>query len=122
MTRTMSLSISSVSPWCSLFPPWWPADASCVLYDNPFEDVGGVLTGVDGVLDPFEDVLPADHDHRVDSVSEERGERLTQQSVSLVLESVHLDEVMVEVAKTAQALKGLRDVAAAVLEHARKLL
>src|SRR5215208_484248 len=43
-----------------------PTGLSRVFDDDALEDVGHVLGGVDGVLEPLEDVLPADHDHGVD--------------------------------------------------------
>src|SRR3954453_5027676 len=50
--RTTSLSIES--------------SRSGVLDDDALEDVRSRLAGVDRVLEPLEDVLPADHEHRVD--------------------------------------------------------
>ena len=39
------------------------------------------------------DVLPANHDQRVDAVvAEERGERVTQDAVALVLERLQLEQ------------------------------
>src|SRR4051794_21724077 len=54
MYRTMSLSTSGV------------------LDDDALEDVRRVLGGVDRGLEALEDVLPADDDHRVDAVVEQR--------------------------------------------------
>ena len=51
------------------------------------------LAGVDRLLEALEDVLPADHHHRVDPAGEQRHERLAADPVALVLEPVHLDEV-----------------------------
>src|SRR5689334_9904743 len=43
-----------------------------VLDDDALEHVGDALGGVDGVLEPVEDVLPADDHHRVDPRLEQR--------------------------------------------------
>ena len=51
------------------------------------------LAGVDRRLERLEDVLPADHDHRVDAVGEQRRDRLAADPVALVLEPVDLDQV-----------------------------
>ena len=60
------------------------------------EDVGDLLGRVDRLLEPLEDVLPADHDHRVDAALEQRGERLALDPVAVVLEPVDLDDVKCE--------------------------
>ena len=52
-----------------------------------------LLGGVDRVLEALEQVLPADHDHRVDAAVEQRGDRLAGDAVALVLEAVDLDRV-----------------------------
>src|SRR3954452_23999124 len=52
--------------------------ASRVFYDDALEDVRHGLAGVDRVLEPLVDVLPADHDHRVDAVVEQRRNRLAR--------------------------------------------
>src|SRR4029453_10910338 len=44
---------------------------SRVFYHDSLEDVGGRLCRVDGALQDREDVLPADHHHRVDAVREQ---------------------------------------------------
>src|SRR3954464_3099267 len=49
---------------------------SGVLDHDALERVRHVLAGVDGFLEALEDVLPADHDHRVDAVVEQRGDRV----------------------------------------------
>ena len=60
---------------------------------DALEHVGDRLARVDGGLERLEDVLPADHDHRVDAVGEQRRDRLADDAVALVLEPVDLDEV-----------------------------
>src|SRR5690348_14642072 len=67
---------------------------SCMLDGVRFDYVGGRLAGVGRLLDPLEDVFSADHDHRVGAVREERGEGLAQDPVALVLEAIHLDELV----------------------------
>src|SRR3954447_15018292 len=60
-------------------------DISGVLDHDPLERVGDVLAGVDRVLEALEDVLPADHDHRVDAAVEQRGDGVARDAVALVL-------------------------------------
>ena len=58
-----------------------------VLDDNVRDHVGGCLTGVEATLERLIDVLPADHDQRVDAVvPEQRCESLTEEKVTLILE------------------------------------
>ena len=65
-----------------------------VLDDDALEDVRDALRRVDRLLEPVEDVLPADHDHRVDPALEEGGDRLARHPVAVVLEPVDLDDVV----------------------------
>src|SRR5215218_9602986 len=74
-----------------------------VLDHHAFEDVGRALRGVDGLLESFEDVLPADDHHRVDPGLEQRGERLADLAVAVVLQPVDLDREVADVAEGAQA-------------------
>ena len=53
-----------------------------------------MLGRIDGLLEPLEDVLPADHDHRIDTRVEERRDRLAHDAVAVVLEAVDLDGVV----------------------------
>src|ERR1700752_5495695 len=69
---------------------------SCVLDQDALEDVGGGLGRVDRPLENREDVLPADHDHRVDPVREQGGDRITVDAISVVLEPMDLDQVPVD--------------------------
>jgi len=46
---------------------------SGVLDDDALEDVGDRLGRIDRALEALVDVLPADHDHRVDAALEQRG-------------------------------------------------
>ena len=64
-----------------------------VLDDDALDDVGDVLGRVDRALEDGEDVLPADHDHRVDAAGEERGDGVAVDPVAVVLEPVDLDPV-----------------------------
>ena len=61
------------------------------------------LGRVDRVLEALEDVLPADHEHRVDPALEQRRERLADDAVALVLEPVDLDREVADVVEVAQA-------------------
>src|SRR3954451_6171303 len=63
-------------------------DPSGVLDDDALEDVRRLLRGVEGVLEPLEDVLPADDHHGVDPALEQRGQRFPDDAVALVLEPV----------------------------------
>ena len=49
------------------------------------------------LLEPLEDVLPADHLHRVDARVEQRRDRLADRAVAVVLEAVDLDDVVRDV-------------------------
>src|SRR5215217_1795524 len=68
-----------------------------VLERYALDDVGHLLGRVDGVLELLEDVLPADHDHWVDPVVEQRGHRLADDPVAVVLEPVDLHGVVGDV-------------------------
>ena len=84
---------------------------SSVLDRDALDDVGGGLGGVDRLLEHGEDVLPADHDHRVDAVGEEGSDRVAGDPVAVVLEPVDLDQVPVEVLEPAQSGKRLLQLA-----------
>ena len=60
---------------------------------DPAQHVRDAVAGVDALLDALEDVLPADHDHRVDAALEQGRQPLAQQPVALVLEPLDLDQV-----------------------------
>ena len=60
----------------------------------PSSVLHGLLRRVDRLLEALEDVLPADHHHRVDPVVEQRRDRLAVDPVALVLEPVDLDRVV----------------------------
>ena len=55
--------------------------------DSAFEHVSDLLAGVDGILEPLKDVLPADHHHRIDAGLEQRGESGADQPIALVLQA-----------------------------------
>src|SRR4051812_13920192 len=97
-------------------------DISGVLDDDALESVGDVFAGVDGVLEPLEDVLPADHDHRVDAAVEERGDRVARDAIALVLEPVDLDGVVAQVLEVAQPRHRLGDLAAGLQQDVRQAL
>src|SRR4051794_2616833 len=73
-----------------------------VLDDDALESVRGRLRGVDRVLQPLEDVLPADDHHGVDPAFEEGRDGLAEDAVALVLEPVDLHGVVVDVAQGTQ--------------------
>src|SRR3954468_1795415 len=90
--------------------------ALAVLDHHACEDVGRSLRGVDGLLEAFEDVRPADHDQRVDPVHEQRRERLAHLAVAFVLQPVDLDREMADVAERAQPWDRVVDLAAGLVE------
>src|SRR5512143_4061609 len=91
--------------------------SSRILYRYALENLGGVLCRVDRVLEHREHVLPADHDHRVDPVGEERGDRVGGDPVAVVLEPVDLDPVAVEALEAAQVLERLAELLAGLDQH-----
>src|SRR4051795_13780034 len=82
--------------------------SSAVLDDDALEHVRYPLAGVDRLLEPLEQVLPADHDHRIDAALEQRRDRLADDPVAVVLEPVDLDLVVIEGLEVAQPGHGLR--------------
>src|SRR4051794_33938391 len=92
-----------------------------VLDDDALEDVRHALGGVDPVLEAFEDVLPADHQHRVDAPLEQRGQGLAQHAVPVVLQSVDLDRVVADVLERAQTRDRPGDGARRFVQDARHL-
>ena len=66
--------------------------------------------GVDRRLEALEQVLPADHDHRIDAAVEQRRDRLAGDPVALVLEPVDLDRVAGDVPEAAQPGDRLGDL------------
>src|SRR5882762_1027473 len=72
-----------------------------VLDDDALEDVGDRFARVDRLLETLEDVLPADHHHRVDSALEERGDRLAHDAIAVVLQTVDLHRVVGDVTEVA---------------------
>src|SRR3954447_22276409 len=93
-----------------------------VLDHHALEDVGRSLRGVDGLLEAFEDVLPADHDQRGDPVHEQRRERLPHLAVAFVLQPGDLDREMADVAEGAQPWDRVVHLAAGLVEDPRQLL
>src|SRR5215210_5408605 len=93
-----------------------------VLDDDALEDVGHVLGGVDRLLEALEDVLPADHDHWVDTRVEQGRNRLADDPVAIVLEPVQLDRVVRDVAEAAQARHRLGDLPRGRVQHASEIL
>jgi hypothetical protein len=67
-----------------------------LLYDDALKHVRDALAAVDRLLETVEDVLPSDHDHRVDSLGEEGSERLAGDSIAFVLEPVDLAEILLQ--------------------------
>src|SRR5215208_3565306 len=92
---------------------------SGVLDHDAFENVRRGLAGVDRVLEALEDVLPADHEHRVDAPLEQRGQRLADHAVALVLEPVDLHREVADVVERTQARHGLGDLARRLVQDAR---
>ena len=67
-------------------------------------------------------VLPANHDHRVDPVVEQGGDRLARDAVAVVLQPVDLDRVVRDVLEAAQPRHGLGDLARTRVQHLCQLL
>src|SRR4051812_22007409 len=99
-----------------------PGRRSALLDDDRLEHVGGRLARVDRLLDPLEYVLPADYHHRVDAVRKEGRERLARDPVTFVLEAVHLDQLVVEVAGRMQLRQRHGEVPAGLAQHRAELL
>src|SRR5262245_51929592 len=99
MTRTRITPESTTTP-----------SPSRVFDDYALEYLGRGLGGVDRLLEHREHVLPADHDHRVDAVGEERGDGVAGDPVAIVLEPVDLDPVLVEILERGQVLQSHRQL------------
>ena len=84
--------------------------------------MGDRLAAVDRLLERLEDVLPADHDHRIDPLGEQRRDRLSRQAVALALELAHPDEVRRQLAVVVQRPDRVEDRAAALCQDVRELL
>src|SRR3954470_11395136 len=97
-------------------------DISGVLDDDALERVRHVLRGVDRLLQPLEDVLPADDDHRVDPAVEQRRDGVAHDAVAVVLEPVDLDGVVAQVLEVAQPRHRLGDLAAGLEQDVRQAL
>jgi hypothetical protein len=93
-----------------------------VLDDDALEDVRHVLGGVDRVLEALVEVLPPDHDHRIDAVAEQRGHRLPAHAVAIVLQTVDLDREVRDVLERAQARHRLGDLPARLEQDVRQPL
>src|SRR5581483_3139191 len=73
--------------------------ASGVLDDDVGDYVGGRLARVERALERLVDVLPAEHDERVDAVvPEQRRQAVAQQAVALVLVRLQLHERLLDAA------------------------
>src|SRR5215208_1779146 len=90
---------------------------SGVLDHDAFENVRDALGGVDGLLQALVDVLPADDDHRVDPVVEERGHGFATDAVAVILQPVDLDGVVGDVLEAAHAGHRLGDLTAGRHKH-----
>src|SRR3954454_24509727 len=80
---------------------------SSVLDEDRFEDVGGVLAGVDRLLELLVDVLPADDRQRVSARAEEVRNRFARQAVSFVLELAQRLELPLRVTEAFEELDRL---------------
>src|SRR6266516_2363583 len=92
---------------------------SAVLDEDRFEDVGRVLAGVDGLLQPLVDVLPADHRERVGVVCEERRDAVVREAVSLVLELAQLDQFAAGLLEALEASHRLGELRRRPADHLR---
>src|SRR4030095_7461064 len=77
------------------------------LQHDALDDVHDVLTPVGDLLEVLVDLLPLDHLDGVGHVREQGGDELLQESIRLVLETVHLDAVpVIDLARRAEARHG----------------
>src|SRR3954468_15092600 len=106
ITRMTSLPLGMVSPLR-------------VFDDDSLDEGRHVLAGVDGLFEALEDVLPPDHDHGVDAVVEQRGDRVPARPVAVVLEAVHLHREVGHVLERAQARHRLLDLPRRLQEDVR---
>src|ERR1700761_1416996 len=82
--------------------------ASATLFQrDSLEHVCDRLACVDGRLERLEDVLPADHDHRVDPAGEQRCDAVSLQAVAFVLQAMDLDEMRADLGTGAQRAQRL---------------
>src|SRR5581483_5089970 len=75
------------------------AAASAVLDQDRFEHVGGVLAGVDRLLELLVQLFPADDRDRVLAGTKEAGDGVADDPVALVLELAQLDELLLRVSE-----------------------
>src|SRR5919106_390130 len=99
--------------------PLGMSSALRVLDDDALERVRHVLAGVDGLFEALEDVLPPDHDHRVDAVVEQRRDRVAARAVAVVLEAIDLDREVRQVLERAQPRHRLLDLARRLQQDVR---
>src|SRR5215217_1641546 len=90
-----------------------------VLDDDRLEDVGGVLERVDGFLEPFVDVLPADDHLRVVRGGEELRDRVALELVAFVLELPQRRELLGRVAEAVEPPNGLVERGRGPQDHVR---
>ena len=84
-----------------------PATAELrVLDDDRLERIAGRPAAVDRLLQRRVDVLPADHEHRVDRAVEEGGEGRAVDPVSLLLEPADVVEVLLDVLERLETVEG----------------
>src|SRR5438128_524067 len=79
-----------------------------VLQGHPFNDVGHVLTTVNGVLDRLVDLFPLEDIERVIALLKELGDSRAVDKVAFVLETVDLDTMLEDGIPALQVAK-LRD-------------
>jgi len=78
--------------------------APAVLDEDRLEHVGGVLAGIDGLLELLVQLLPADDRHRVLAGPEQAGYGPADDPVALVLERAQLHQLLLRVAKAVEQL------------------
>src|SRR3954467_4492039 len=82
-----------------------------VLDEHVADAVRSRLAGVDRILERLVDVLPADHDHRVDpAVLEQAGARGARDVVAAVLDRLDLDDALRGTAQALQLDEQLREL------------
>jgi DNA-binding winged helix-turn-helix (wHTH) protein len=93
------------------------AHPSTLFERDALEHMCDRLARIDGRLERLEDVLPANHDHRIDAAREQRGNTITLQAVALVLQAVDLNQMGAELGVRPQASQRLRNLLARAHEH-----
>src|SRR5712691_2917431 len=95
---------------------------SCVLDEDVADPVSGGLAGVDGVLERFVDVLPADHDHGIDAIVLEKARAGGAcDVVSLVLDCLDREDLLRRAPEPLQPAEQRRELCGRAYEQPAEL-